>query len=119
MNKCTTDKTNNNFLSFILIIVFIVLFDVIAMHCLKYHNDNDNIKYFFISCLIYGTIISFLMLKSLNFSSITAINFSWFCIGTLINIIIGVYIYKEHLNYKKILGIVIAFTGAYIIFSCE
>ena len=86
---------------------------------MKFHNDNNNVKYFYVSCLIYGIIISFLILKSLNLSSITAINFSWFCIGTLINIIIGVFIYKEQLNYKKILGIVIAFTGAYIIFSCE
>ena len=115
----SNNKTNNNLISFLLIIIFIVFFDVLAMQCLKYHNDYDNIKYFYASCLIYGIIISFLMLKSLNFGSITSINFSWFCVGTLINIIIGVYIYKEQFNYKKLLGVIIAFIGAYIIFSCD
>jgi len=114
-NKNKTD----NFVSFILIIVFIVFFDVVAMQCLKFHNDNYNIKLYYLSCIIYGVIISFLILKSLNFSSITVINFSWFCIGTLLNIIIGIYFYKEQLNYKKIVGIIIALTGSYIIFCSD
>jgi multidrug transporter EmrE-like cation transporter len=113
------NKSNQNFISFILIIIVIVFFDVVGMHCLKYHNDYNNINYFYASCFIYGVIISFLILKSLNFTNITVINFSWFCIGTLINIIIGLYIYEEKLNYMKLLGIVIAFIGAIIIFYSD
>jgi|688.fasta_scaffold1829887_1 multidrug transporter EmrE-like cation transporter len=113
------NKSNKNFINFIILIVVIVFFDVLGMHCLRYHNENDNIKFFYLSCFIYGVIISFLVLKSLNFSSIPVINFSWFCIGTLINIMIGIYIYKEKLNYLKLLGIIIAFIGASIIFYAD
>ena len=109
-------KSKHNVLYFLILIIVIVLFDVLGMQCLRYHNENNKIQYFYASCFIYGIIISFLMLKSLNFSSITVINFSWFCIGTLINIIIGMYLFGEKMNYMKLLGIIIAFIGAGIIF---
>ena len=115
----TNDKNNTSFSYFVLLMIVIVFFDVLAMQCLKFHNIHNNIKYYFISCFIYGIIISFLVLKSLNLSSIVVVNFSWFCIGTLINIIIGIYLYKEQMNYKKLLGVIIAFLGAYIIYCSD
>ena len=115
----TDKKSNRDIINFLILITVIVLFDVLGMQCLRYHNENNNIRFFYASCFIYGVIISFLMLKSLNFSSITLINFSWFCIGTLINIIIGIYIYEEKMNYIKLLGIIISFIGVIIIFYAD
>jgi multidrug transporter EmrE-like cation transporter len=112
-------QSNRDIINFLILITVIVLFDVLGMQCLRYHNENNNIRFFYASCFIYGVIISFLMLKSLNFSSITLINFSWFCIGTLINIIIGIYIYEEKMNYIKLLGIIISFIGVIIIFYAD
>jgi multidrug transporter EmrE-like cation transporter len=115
----SSKKNNGDIINFLILITVIVLFDVLGMQCLRYHNENNNICFFYASCFIYGIIISFLMLKSLNFSSITLINFSWFCIGTLINIIIGIYIFKEKMNYTKLLGIIISFIGVLIIFYAD
>ena len=115
----TDKKSNRDIINFLILITVIVLFDVLGMQCLRYHNENNNIRFFYASCFIYGVIISFLMLKSLNFSSITLINFSWFCIGKLINIIIGIYIFEEKMNYTKLLGIIISFIGVIIIFYAD
>lgn len=112
-------KSNGDLINFFILIIVIVLFDVLGMQCLRYHNENNSICYFYASCFIYGIIISFLILKSLNFSSITVINFSWFCIGTFINIIIGIYIFEEKMNYTKLIGIIIAFIGVLIIFYSD
>ncbi len=109
-------KSNRDLINFLLLITIIVIFDVLGMQCIRYHNENNRIIFFYISCFIYGIIISYLMLRSLKFSSITTINFSWFCIGTLINIIIGIYLFGEKMNYLKLIGIIIAFIGALIIF---
>lgn len=110
------NKGNKDFINFILLITVIVLFDVLGMQCMRYHNENNRIHFFYISCFIYGIIISYLMLKSLRLTSVTAINFSWFVLGTLINIIIGMFMFGEKMNYMKLFGIVLAFTGAFIIF---
>ena len=62
INK-SNNKNNTQFIYFILLIIIIVFFDVLAMQCLKLHTVNKDNNYFFISCFIYGVVISFLILK--------------------------------------------------------
>lgn len=108
-----------SYFTFLMFILTIVVFDVIAMQCIRYHNKNDDVTYFIIACIIYGFIISTLIFKSLNFGSIPLINFSWFCTSALINILIGYYIFNEDINNTKLLGIIVAFIGVIIMFFSE
>ena len=68
-----------------------------------------------IAALIYGLGVVPLLVKTLEYEGIGMVNFLWNIFSTILMFIIGIYIFKEKINYLQIIGILVSFLGIGIV----
>ena len=94
----------NNLLNLLLFVIVLVTFESIGMSCITYYSKNQNIYLLILGCLLYGLVVPYFILKSLQFEDISTVNFIWNIFSTVIMIGIGYILFSEKLNYMKILS---------------
>lgn len=99
----THSKTNE-----LLMFSLIVALEFIALYSIKlFSQQSNNRKYLYLSMFCYG-IIPILLFYILQIThQISTINVTWNILSTLYGFAIGVWIYKEDLSNRQILGVVL------------
>ncbi len=91
--------------------------EIIAMTSLqKYVKDNFKMKYLILAVLIYGFIIPFMIIKTLNFDGIGTVNLMWNIITTVAMIIIGYYFFNEKINHLHVISLMLGVASIIILY---
>ena len=88
----------------ILLLFLIVLVEVASWFCLKKQYLDKN-KFFLVLFFILYAILPFLLLRTLKYEGIGITNMLWNIASTTLVLIIGYFIFKEHVNHWQYLGI--------------
>ncbi len=96
-------------------LTILVIFENTALYFIKKESIENKNKYIIYSCLIYGLIIPFLLLKTLKYEGIGLVNFFWNIFSTISGFLIGIYLFGEKITNKQMIGIIVSITGLYLI----
>lgn len=96
-----TDSTNKNLLYLIGLIVFV---EVLSWYCLKKQYVDNNKIYLYLFFALYA-IIPFLLIKTLKYEGIGVTNMLWNIASTILVLLIGYFVFKEHINHYQYFGI--------------
>jgi multidrug transporter EmrE-like cation transporter len=109
----------NNILYLVLFIIVYVTFESIGMTLLTYYSKNKNIYLLILSCLIFGGVVPYLILKSLEYDNISTVNYIWNILSTVIMIAVGYILFEEKLNYIKILSFATGILSIFLLYLAE
>jgi multidrug transporter EmrE-like cation transporter len=90
-----------------IIIITIALIEAISQYCLKKGNIENN-KYLYLIGIIGYFFISFLLIKSYNYGSLSQCNFIWSSLSIIFACINGKIFFGEKINYLACLFILSA-----------
>lgn len=84
----------------------------------KYAKDGKPL-FLLTSVLLYGLIIPFFILKSLNFDGIGTVNLMWNIITTVSMIIVGYYFFGEKITHMHLLSLLLGISSVVLLFMAE
>jgi multidrug transporter EmrE-like cation transporter len=91
-------------------------FEIIAMTALTLYSKLYNPYYLIIGVLIYGAVIPFLIVKSVNFDGIGTVNFLWNIITTVSMIVIGYYIFGDKVNHLHYISFLLGIAAIIVLY---
>jgi multidrug transporter EmrE-like cation transporter len=82
--------------------------EIVAMTSLQqYVKKNFDLKYLLVGIVIYGVIIPYMIVKTLNYDGIGTVNLMWNIITTVAMIIIGYYLFNEKITNLHIISLML------------
>ena len=91
--------------------------EIVAMTALqKYVKDNFKMKYLVIGVIIYGIVIPYMIIKTLNFDGIGTVNLMWNIITTVAMIIIGYYIFNEKISHLHVISLMLGIASIVVLY---
>ena len=88
----------------LLIIILIVLFETVAIMCVKKYHEDKCINYFLLAVLFYA-VVCYLLHKSLDYNNSVGINnILWSGLSIFAVTLFGVLFFKEKLHWHDILA---------------
>lgn len=97
----------------------LALSETIAMTSLTKYSKSYNPYYLIAGSVIYGIVIPYLLLSSLNLAGIGTVNLLWNIITTVSMIIIGYYIFNEKVNHLHIISLLLGVGSVIILYFAE
>ena len=94
-------------------------FETISMTALTKYHKEKNILYLLLGVIIYGLIIPFLVIFSLNFEGIGTVNFLWNIITTVSMIVIGYYIFGDKVNHLHLISLLLGISSIVVLMIAD
>jgi multidrug transporter EmrE-like cation transporter len=88
----------------LLLILLIVTVEVASWYCLKKQYVDDKKVYLYLFFVLYA-MIPFLLIRTLKYEGIGVTNMLWNIASTTLVLLIGYFIFKEHINHYQYFGI--------------
>jgi len=88
----------------IYLLILIVTVEVLSWYCLKKQYVSGDKKYLIMFFALYAC-IPFLLIQTLKYEGIGITNMLWNIASTTLVLLIGYFIFKEHINHYQYLGI--------------
>ena len=108
-------------INLIILFIFIVLTESIGLYSVKKYSIEDNKKmYLLLSMCMYALIpilLYYIISPKYCKENISTVNIIWNILSTLYGLMIGVYIFSEHISSLQILGIILSTIGLIFIFK--
>ena len=106
-------------MSIILYTALLAGFETISMTALTQYSKDKNILYLLLGIIIYGLIIPFLVIISLNFEGIGTVNFLWNIITTVSMIVIGYYIFGDKVNHLHFISLFLGISAIVVLMIAD
>lgn len=104
----------NDKIIFLLMIIILTFLDVYVFYLLKNYQSTNKISYYLIAVVIYA-IIAYLLSRTFAFSNVAVINAIWNAMSVIFVFILGLVVFKQSINSKDIIGIVLIVIGIIVI----
>ncbi len=88
----------------ILLVSLIIIVEVASWYCLKKQYVDNKKIYLYLFFALY-TIIPFLLIRTLKYEGIGVTNMLWNIASTTLVLLIGYFIFNEHINHYQYFGI--------------
>jgi multidrug transporter EmrE-like cation transporter len=94
--------------------------EIIAMTFLqKYVKENFEKKYLYFGVFIYGVIIPYMIIKTLNYDGIGTVNLMWNIITTVGMIVIGYYLFNEKISKLHIISLMLGIASIVLLYMAN
>jgi multidrug transporter EmrE-like cation transporter len=103
---------DQRFKTVIFLVTVIAFIECYAQYNLRKGKLTNNDNCIIISAILYG-FVCFLLFKTYHYDGMGHINLIWSCISILLAYIVGVFIFKEHINKYGIIAIMFALLAIY------
>lgn len=91
--------------------------EIVAMTSLQqYVKKNFDLKYLLIGIVIYGVIIPYMVVKTLNYDGIGTVNLMWNIITTVAMIVIGYYLFNERITHLHIISLMLGVASIVLLY---
>lgn len=97
----------------------LALSETVAMTALTKYSKLSNKYYLILGMALYGLLIPYMIIISLNYSGIGTVNLLWNIITTVSMIIIGYYIFKEKVNHLHLLSLLLGIASIIILYLAD
>lgn len=79
-------------------LALLIVSESFALYCLRRYQVQPNKPlYFFVACLIYGLVVTYLLYRLITIEqSVGIVNFVWNVFSTMAGFLIGVYLFNEN-----------------------
>jgi multidrug transporter EmrE-like cation transporter len=99
--------------------IALALGETIAMTALTKYSKSYNINYLIAGIALYGILIPYMIISSLNFSGIGTVNLLWNIITTVSMIVIGYYLFNEKVNHLHIVSLLLGIGSIVILYFAD
>ena len=93
--------------------------DTKTLELLTKYYKSDKIYYLIAGIALYGIVIPYMIISSLNFSGIGTVNFLWNIITTVCMIIIGYYLFNEKVNHLHLISLLLGIASIILLYFAE
>lgn len=93
--------------------------ETIAMTSLTKYTKSYNIYHLLTGIILYGIVIPYMIIISLNFSGIGTVNLLWNIITTVSMIIIGYCLFNEKVNHLHIVSLLLGLGSIVILYFAD
>ncbi len=104
----------NNYLVLIFIIILISICESFGQSCLKKFYENNEIQ-FYISAIIFYSIICYLLIQSYKYKGMGMVNVIWSGISVLLILSTGIIFFNEKITKMDTIGIIFVILGLFFI----
>jgi multidrug transporter EmrE-like cation transporter len=107
-------------LNLIILFTCIILTESIALYSVKKYSIDNKKIYLLLSMCMYSLIpilLYYIISPKYCKENISTVNIIWNILSTLYGLMIGVYIFSEHISSLQILGIILSTIGLIFIFK--
>ncbi|QKF94615.1 small multidrug resistance protein [Fadolivirus algeromassiliense] len=100
----------------IFFIIMIVIFETIAIACVKEYHDNHKLRYFILAIALYS-FICYLLHQSFYYSSMGITNVIWSGLSVFLVTLAGVFFFRETIHWHDIFAGILITAGVIILRS--
>jgi multidrug transporter EmrE-like cation transporter len=93
--------------------------ETIAMTALTKYTKSYNMYYLLTGIILYGIVIPYMVIISLNFSGIGTVNLLWNIITTVSMIVIGYLLFNEKVNHLHIISLLLGLGSIVILYFAD
>lgn len=97
----------------IIFIILIVIFETMAISCVKEYHINGNLKYFVLAILLY-TIVCYLLHQSFYYSSMGITNVIWSGLSVFLVTLAGILFFREKVHSHDVFAGILITAGILI-----
>lgn len=97
----------------------LALSESLAMTAITKYYKSDKIYYLIAGIALYGIVIPYMIISSLNFSGIGTVNFLWNIISTVCMIIIGYYLFNEKVSHLHLISLLLGIASIILLYIAE
>lgn len=97
----------------------LALSETAAMTALTKYSKSHNNNYLIAGIVLYGIVIPYMIIISLNFNGIGTLNLLWNILTTVSMIIIGYYIFNENINHLHLLSLLFGIASIVILYLAD
>jgi multidrug transporter EmrE-like cation transporter len=97
----------------------LALGETLAMTALTKYSKSYNNYYLIAGMVLYGMLIPYMILVSLNYSGIGTVNFLWNIITTVFMIVIGYYMFNDKINNLHIISLLLGLGSIVILYFAD
>ena len=95
------------------------LSETAAMTALTKYSKSYNNYYLIAGMVLYGIVIPYMIIASLNFSGIGTVNLLWNILTTVSMIVIGYYMFNEKVNNLHIVSLLLGLGSIVILYFAD
>lgn len=99
--------------------IALALSESIAMTALTKYSKSYNTYYLIAGIVLYGIVIPYMIITSLNYSGIGTVNLLWNIITTVSMIVIGYYMFNEKVNHLHIVSLLLGVGSIIILYFAD
>lgn len=83
----------------------------VGMYSIKRSQTNGEWLFYILASLIYGILVPFFFMRSLQYEGLGTVNFFWNVASTLSAFAIGAFFFKEKVTSWKMMGVTLSLLG--------
>ena len=99
--------------------LILALGETIAMTFITKYSKTYNLAYIITACILYGLLIPYAILVSLNYNGIGTVNLLWNIITTVSMIFIGYYLFNEKINNLHFVSLFLGVASIVVLYLAE
>ena len=99
--------------------IALALSETIAMTALTKYTKSYNTYYLIAGIVLYGIVIPYMIISSLNYNGIGTVNLLWNIITTVSMIVIGYYMFNEKVNHLHIVSLLLGVGSIVILYLAD
>lgn len=109
-------KKKHTILTLISFVFILTLIESCGLTLITKHSVKGHIYYYILGCLIYGLIVPFFILKSLEYEGVGTVNLLWNIMSTVTMIAIGYIIFKEKVNNLHLISLLLGLSSIVLLY---
>lgn len=93
--------------------------ETVAMTFITKYSKTYNFAYIIAACILYGLLVPYIILISLNYNGIGTVNLLWNIITTVSMIFIGYYLFNEKINNLHFISLFLGVSSIVVLYLAE